>query len=41
MSIYTSKDEAIKDACSLLTGVTETLNDEELKIEHQNTCPRR
>ncbi|WP_291765572.1 PaREP1 family protein [Caldivirga sp. UBA161] len=41
MSVYASKDEAIKDICSLLTRIAEALNDEELKVELQNTCLRR
>ncbi len=40
MSIYSSRDDAIRDMCSLLTRIAEILNDEGLKTELHNTCPR-
>ena len=39
MSIYASRDDAVKDICSLLARIAEILGDEGLKAELKNQCP--
>ena len=40
MSIYSSKDDAIRDMCILLIKISEMLNDEGLKTELKGVCPK-